>query len=353
MKRIEWIDVAKGIGIILVVMGHTSSITSDAARMIFSFHMPLFFFLSGFVFSASKYKTLLSFVKRKAVTLLIPYVTFSVLTYGFWAVIGRKFEGQDVSLWKPLLGIVYSNGIDNWLVHGITLWFLTCLFVVEVAFYLIFRNLSVKRVGFLLLVCSVIGYADSLYSGFRLPWSIDVAFTAIVFYGLGYIAKKLQWNPAAYGSAQALLILIAAAAGNIGFDMLNGSVPKVDMNKNQLGVYVYFYLSAICGIAAILVLSSLVARFGKMLTYLGRNTLVILAFHIITFKLMKAVLTYGFQVSAEQMEKSLVWSIGFTIASLLMLVPVNYFFTKYMPVMIGRPKKIGLNSQLQASASQV
>lgn len=53
-KRIDWIDVAKGVGIFLMVMGHTSM--PDAVnRWIYSFHMPLFFLLSGLVFNPDKY----------------------------------------------------------------------------------------------------------------------------------------------------------------------------------------------------------------------------------------------------------------------------------------------------------
>lgn len=54
IKRIDWIDVAKGVGIFLMVMGHTSM--PDAVnRWIYSFHMPLFFLLSGLVFNPGKY----------------------------------------------------------------------------------------------------------------------------------------------------------------------------------------------------------------------------------------------------------------------------------------------------------
>ena len=55
-KRLEWIDLAKGIGIILMVIGHMPSIPSAVHNWIFSFHMPLFFFLSGYMFKKKKVK---------------------------------------------------------------------------------------------------------------------------------------------------------------------------------------------------------------------------------------------------------------------------------------------------------
>lgn len=53
-KRIDWVDVAKGVGIFLMVMGH-SSMPDAVNRWIYSFHMPLFFLLSGLVFNPGKY----------------------------------------------------------------------------------------------------------------------------------------------------------------------------------------------------------------------------------------------------------------------------------------------------------
>ena len=53
-KRINWIDQAKGIGILLVVIGHMN-IPQDLSKIIFSFHMPLFFFISGYLYNEKKY----------------------------------------------------------------------------------------------------------------------------------------------------------------------------------------------------------------------------------------------------------------------------------------------------------
>lgn len=72
-NRIEWLDLAKVIGIYLVVLGHLPSMFGGA---IFMFHMPLFFILSGWLYKARDFK---SELKRSAKSLLVPYVLFSVL----------------------------------------------------------------------------------------------------------------------------------------------------------------------------------------------------------------------------------------------------------------------------------
>ena len=76
-KRVEWIDIAKGYGILFVIIGHLYLQDSFLTTQIYTFHMPLFFFLSGYVFSAKKYN-FNEFIKRKAKTILVPYFALGV-----------------------------------------------------------------------------------------------------------------------------------------------------------------------------------------------------------------------------------------------------------------------------------
>lgn len=71
MGRIVEFDIAKGIGIILVVIGH-QNIPHSVTNWIFSFHMPLFFILSGFFFSSKR--KFYEIFKRRVKSLIIPYV---------------------------------------------------------------------------------------------------------------------------------------------------------------------------------------------------------------------------------------------------------------------------------------
>ena len=81
-ERVEWIDCAKGIGIILVIMGH--SICPDTLLYwLYTFHMPLFFFLSGLTFNFDKYYEFKSFAINKIKSLLIPYALLSLI-YFVW-----------------------------------------------------------------------------------------------------------------------------------------------------------------------------------------------------------------------------------------------------------------------------
>jgi len=63
-KRIEWLDVLKGIGIFFVVAGHFYKSDDPVLVYIYSFHMPLFFFISGYVYDDRRYAGVSGFLKR-------------------------------------------------------------------------------------------------------------------------------------------------------------------------------------------------------------------------------------------------------------------------------------------------
>ena len=118
--RSEMIDIAKGIGILLVFLGHSLYSGTDLFKVIFSFHMPLFFFLSGVVFC---YKANLPFKHvcgSLLRTLLMPYLFFNIL--GLATVPVREIP---LGLWKIVVSVLLGH---SWL-NGPS-WFLIALFSV-------------------------------------------------------------------------------------------------------------------------------------------------------------------------------------------------------------------------------
>ncbi|MEI0739791.1 acyltransferase family protein [Paenibacillus sp. JTLBN-2024] len=139
-KRLDWVDAAKGIGILLVVMAHVP-IPDSLKQFIYSFHMPLFFLLSGMMFRSSS-SPALSFIQKKSQKLtpalslfLHHYVCILVLRYSFFA-----FKGQtDIDPFVPFTGIFISNADEARLTHNPAIWFLTTLFLVEILFFFMHR----------------------------------------------------------------------------------------------------------------------------------------------------------------------------------------------------------------------
>lgn len=133
-KRIEWIDIAKGIAIILVVYSHCGLHSVPYfGPWVDTVFMPFFFMLSGMLFSHGKYGGFKSFTHKKWMTLIRPFIFFSLTVFvGYYYIGGEQYEN--------LIRNFLSNGWPN------ALWFIPVLIVVEYI-YLIISGLSMKMGG--------------------------------------------------------------------------------------------------------------------------------------------------------------------------------------------------------------
>ena len=140
MNRIVWLDYGKALAIYLVVLAHTA-IFKPVEAFIYTFHMPFFFFMSGYLFSFDKYPSYLQFTKRRFKQLIIPYVILNLITYLLWFFVLRKVgddANEAVSVFSPLIAAAVVNA--KAMVHDVPLWFLAALFVVENLYYLLYKN---------------------------------------------------------------------------------------------------------------------------------------------------------------------------------------------------------------------
>ncbi|HLC15852.1 MAG TPA: acyltransferase family protein, partial [Thermodesulfovibrionia bacterium] len=117
-NRLYWVDALKAIGIFFVVFGHTVGIEARVRDYIFSFHMPLFFFISGFLLKKKHLEMpYVSFLIKKGKELLTPYFVFGFLSYLFWVTLLRHY-GMHASLihvepLHPLIGVLYGIGVGH------------------------------------------------------------------------------------------------------------------------------------------------------------------------------------------------------------------------------------------------
>ena len=200
-NRIEYIDLAKGICIIMVVMYHlaryydTSLLINSYFKLI---RLPLYFFLSGVFFKT--YGGFFDFLKRKTNKLLIPFVFWYLLLsvalplvvyYGFGIVLDRT---KDFTFWGSLTAFWTWEDFPN-----TAIWFLLCLFYVNLLFYLIHYvsslikgNQSVLIIS-LSMVCGLIGFF-LWQQKVNLPAYIDSAFTSVPFFLFWVFGEKPHNN---------------------------------------------------------------------------------------------------------------------------------------------------------------
>ncbi|MBR1693351.1 MAG: acyltransferase family protein, partial [Lachnospiraceae bacterium] len=176
--RAGYIDALKGLAIILVLLGHRSFHTY-ITQLIYFFHMPLFFFLSGFL-DKMQYSSVFEYAQKKAKRLLYPYLVFGVLIIvyhtAFDAVRGATVSGR---LTKRVIALLYGNYIwENNSDYIGTLWFLVGLFFAGIFAYGMYRyarkNKLALLIGVMLMMCAgaACSYVNRKY-GIRLPWCID------------------------------------------------------------------------------------------------------------------------------------------------------------------------------------
>jgi len=190
------IDIAKGIGILLVIIGHTGGLPAHSTvhHFIYSFHMPLFFILGGFLFKPSN---IVTHVRKDAKRLLIPYV-FSVFLLTLWFVIlGIKYDNYGM-IWRTLQTGLFGSGQyhaspiwGDYPTIGM-IWFLLAMFWCRVTYNMIAKLPKLHKY----LLGAVVAMTATMIDNFiiNLPLGILTGLSAIVFYMLGNaLNENLAW----------------------------------------------------------------------------------------------------------------------------------------------------------------
>ena len=177
------LDLMKGITILLMIYAHVSDIEL-VNRIVFSFHMPLFFFLAGYLSKDHcEAKEILPFMAKSGKRLLIPYVvTMLLICLWIWRfeIIKQRF---NFTL-QPLLNLLWGSG-DMYIseygrLYVGPLWFLIAIFVTRVLFYMIrcvadkCAGSEVRRKIVILLASTILSIAAIVLYPYvePLPWNI-------------------------------------------------------------------------------------------------------------------------------------------------------------------------------------
>lgn len=291
-NRVNYVDIAKGLGMLMVVWGHIM-ISGLCYEVVYAIHMPLFFFLAGLIYNNQKYSSLLQLLTSKAKSLLFPYAVFSVITWMVWVAYSSVTGGVE-NYFAPLLQTVIAQGSAGYLEHNVPLWFVTCLFVTEIAYYFIAKAKAVVNIAICVL-CAAVGYFvinNTLAFDFtKLPWSIEVALSAVLFYSLGNLFKVrfgLNWLLDFTKTKKCIswLCVLVFTVIILVLAPMNG---HVTMGSNSLGNNVFlFYILAFLGIAATLLVSSSVeqvnlpvlSQITGFIRWVGKNSFYFMAIHV-------------------------------------------------------------------------
>lgn len=285
-------DIAKGIGIILVIIGHT--VGGLVHKFIFSFHMPLFFLIGGYFFHERDQRQLISKNFRR---LLVPYI-FTCIVVIALAVLKSVLSHQyseipnQLRLWT--YASLYGSGVtyrSPFYIKQIgAVWFLLALFVAGYCFNMVLKY----QHRFLWVALFVyVGFETSKF--IWLPFSIQAGLVGTAFLYTGYVVKEYK----VLEKKIPLPFQISMFALWI-FCIIYGGLSMVDnYYKNGL----LDALGAVSATYFVIKLAKLIENNAKLvskwLIVVGQNTLVVLCFHLIELnmfpwaKVISLAMKYG------------------------------------------------------------
>lgn len=253
-KRYDWLDMAKGIGIVLVVMGHTLFPLHSAIDV---FHMPLFFILAGLTLKTTRIDT---FLLKKIDSIFIPYIFFSIVSV-------------------PISYAVPHESIFNG-----PLWFLETLFVALIAAQLVIsvaeRHHSKYVMGGVILATIISSWMLLINNEQNFPFNIDRALRAVPFVLFGYMIKSFEFKETGRSHKclafvfSLLIFAVAFSAYYVNFHP-RGTFKMGEIMKPCLSL---FYLSALGGSLAVISLCQILKKI-RIVNWLGQNSLVIMCVH--------------------------------------------------------------------------
>jgi len=265
--RLEWIDVARGIGIIAVVAGHvwTQGALRDA---MYSFHMPLFFLLSGLL---SRPQPVAGFTRRQIASQMQPYAAFLILLILADQIIETIKGGRPIfHSWPQDVAPVLLGG--SWLRGPFTIfWFVPCLMMARILFNMALARWPDpldRRWALTLLPCLSLAYGVGKFTSLS-PLGLLTVPMALVLLWLGAAWQLVTWR----GWMLAPLVPLSLAG-------LMALLPTLNMKAADYGWPLLSVGSAVATSFLLFRLSVRIAPFGGWIAAFGRASLVIMYLHV-------------------------------------------------------------------------
>jgi fucose 4-O-acetylase-like acetyltransferase len=304
-ERIMYMDIVKSFAIIAVVIGHSGS---PITNIIYLFHMPLFFFISGYFYKDYYSKAPSILLKKRLRTLYKPYVEYELLFLALHNIFFKLYIYSNKVGYEDIVSHLYStkefaiNAVKILAFDGTeqlagAFWFIPVLFAVNLLFGVIsyFTTKYIKENSeqfrfFAILLAFLIGNI-STYCGFNFHYPLinflvhylNISLVALLIYYTGYIYRKHddKVDINLYFVVIATLFLITSSLyGSINMVSNTYLSPSFLIVNSLAGIYVNIYLAKI-------IVSKNINHI--ILEYIGRNTFTIMAMHFLSFKLINFI----------------------------------------------------------------
>ena len=333
MSREKFIDVAKGIGITLVVLGHLNAHDQVIRNIIYAFHMPFFFIVSGvFVNTQIGFKQYLIKNFRRT---YCPFLFFSLIEI----ILKLLYDIlRNLELVALIPNSIYSLSGLKFTIINRPLWFLFVLFVIQVVYYLIEKSKTLK-IGMLFLGLAIVMGSKYVHYPKNCLWI--VAIPCLSFYIIGNIFKKCILSlPRRIKNHTVKYLVISFFLIGI-FILCAIKNECVDMSSCNYGNWLMYILSAFMGTFILLIVSVMLSEkrnISNVLTFLGENSIVILVSHYYLCRIFfpRLMIYLGLQ----QYIYSYVTQLILLTIIVGLMIPIILFSNKYGGFVFGRKKHI-------------
>ena len=334
MKRIDHIDILRGIGILYMLIGHIG-FGPEMDIYLHAFHMPLFFFLSGYLFSFPDDLNL--YVQKKVKSLLVPYFSFAFLYLALFVVVEEKINFKIMRSQCEGIFFFPTNRVP---IAG-ALWFLMALFFSCIFFAMLYCISAKWKYHTEFMLMSTLGIMFlSMFStsvvGVKLPWALAPAAVGLGLMGTGYFMRKYEESRIISAVLQMKwylwLILFLAS---IFLVFYNG---MINMRKGVYGNLPCAYVTAILCSLLYWNLAQKIEKynFSGVLKLIGKNSLVFGCVNQIVIKMIKWKILKSF-VYYEKFPISLISRVCvLAVTCLLCYVFVLIFENTKLKKMIGK-----------------
>lgn len=334
--KIEYMDIAKGCAIILVVIGHSGA---PITNFIYLFHMALFFFISGYFYKESYSDNPIKLLFKRLKTLYIPFLKYELIYLFLHNFFFRINVYSEKTGYQNQGSIMYSKEQFMYVLKSIikfvgteqlagAFWFLTTLFFVNIIFVVIsflvtkiFKKYSEIFRFILVFACFILGNAFTHYN-YEFYYCFNVSLVATFIYYLGYLYKKNELI------IKSNIVVFLLALGLLIYNSFKG---HIEMGANSYPSPVFFILSSLAGIYLTMYISKLLSNKRlRLLKYIGKNSFTIMALHFLCFKLVNLIQIRLYKYPDYMLAKfpyidgSNGWWIIYTLSGVL--VPIMFIF---------------------------
>ncbi len=316
-RRVEYIDLAKGLSMSLIILFHIRDFHTTVEVGLEFFRVPIYFFLSGLFFK--EYSSIKVYTLKRVNKLIIPYLFFFLTAYAAGIVCHflhfyEKGLLEEPFRWGMIGDIFFKLGRGEDIGYNSPIWFLLSLFEVNILFFLLHR--WIRNWKWRLAVCFLMGCAmvTAWTVTERWPYYLDRSLASLPFFAVGYATKGwILQEKELFRRRTGWLLCLGCFAFVYGCALFP---------KEVRDIFLVHYAAGFAGIALLLIFCRLLERL-PLISYLGRYSLIVLGFHTFFVAPLRFVFSFAGEIGQ--------YVLTYVAIALLMRFVVIPFSIRFFP----------------------